>query len=376
MAEPAPFSNVPTTTDIASKRKLAQALMGQAIDTSPVGHWTQALARVVQGGVGGMNQSAAEQGEKDRQNVLVQELSKSPEFAGLSESSRGLMAQNPEMLQSVAGKVMGNRLDPNAGLQRQLLEAKIKNLQAGGDGPMHIKEWNAYQRMTPDDQQRYLTMKRAEKYLDTGTGFVRPNPVDPTATPAPIVSKNISEKERLEQVGQSQGKAQVSLPDVESNVNNVISYIDAIETDPNLNRIIGQVAGATPNFSTGARTAQSKIDQLNNQGFLIAFERLKGAGAITETEGKAATQALTRLREQVQDPKDYKVALADFKSEVYRLLEVAKRKAGKGGPNGDAGISHPPEAVQMLKSNPTPETRAQFDAVFGPGAADRAMGGR
>jgi len=33
----------------------------------------------------------------------------------------------------------------------------------------------------------------------------------------------------------------------------------------------------------------------------------------------------------------------------------------------------PPKALEMLKGNPTPLARKQFDAIFGPGAADRAL---
>jgi len=115
MAQPAPFSNVPTTNDIAAQRKLALALQGQAIDTSPVGHWTQALARAVQGGVGGMNQSAAAAGEKARQDALAQALAGSGTFGSLSEGDRAIMTQNPEVMQSVVSKGIGAKFNTDAG---------------------------------------------------------------------------------------------------------------------------------------------------------------------------------------------------------------------------------------------------------------------
>jgi len=48
-----------------------------------------------------------------------------------------------------------------------------------GAGPANVQEWEYYNKLSPEQQQQYLTMKRAEKYLDTGTEFVRPNPVAP-----------------------------------------------------------------------------------------------------------------------------------------------------------------------------------------------------
>lgn len=129
MAQPAPYSNVPSKDDIASNRKLALALAGKATDTSPVGHWTQALARAVQGGVGGMHQSAASEGEKSRQDALVQALQSSGTFGGLNAGDQAIMAQNPEVMQSVAAKSIGNRLDPNAGTQRETANLRLQAMR-------------------------------------------------------------------------------------------------------------------------------------------------------------------------------------------------------------------------------------------------------
>jgi hypothetical protein len=45
-----------------------------------------------------------------------------------------------------------------------------------------------------------------------------------------------------------------------------------------------------------------------------------------------------------------------------------------GTPAPAAVKTPPPAAVQQLKNKDTPETRKQFDAIFGPGAAQRALG--
>jgi hypothetical protein len=43
-------------------------------------------------------------------------------------------------------------------------------------------------------------------------------------------------------------------------------------------------------------------------------------------------------------------------------------------PGRDQPSSIPPGAIADLKANPTAQTKAQFDAIFGAGAADRALG--
>lgn len=60
--------------DIANRRKLANTLLTQGMSTAPVQHWTQGLARVLQGGVGGMHQDQARQSEKDMADHLSQAM--------------------------------------------------------------------------------------------------------------------------------------------------------------------------------------------------------------------------------------------------------------------------------------------------------------
>lgn len=81
MAQPAVPAALPTQyagmtpEDIAQARKMSAAMMGDASDASPVQHWTQALARVVQGGVGSMYAEQARQGQADLNKSLVDALS-------------------------------------------------------------------------------------------------------------------------------------------------------------------------------------------------------------------------------------------------------------------------------------------------------------
>ena len=51
----ASYMTGPATTneDLATRRKIALALMQKGMDTSPVQHWTQGAARALQGALGG-----------------------------------------------------------------------------------------------------------------------------------------------------------------------------------------------------------------------------------------------------------------------------------------------------------------------------------
>lgn len=79
----------PSPDDVSQSRRMAQLLMQQGASTEPVQHWTQALARVLQGGVGGMYQAQAKQGEQQGTQAMVQALS------GGGQPNVGALVSNP-----------------------------------------------------------------------------------------------------------------------------------------------------------------------------------------------------------------------------------------------------------------------------------------
>lgn len=58
----------------------------------------------------------------------------------------------------------------------------------------------------------------------------------------------------------------------------------------------------------------------------------------------------------------------------YLSQESTRLSTQPSGGNQSNPIAPPPAAVADLKANPTPQAREQFDAIFGPGAAARALG--
>ena len=172
--------------------------------------------------------------------------------------------------------------------------------------------------------------------IDAGTHTVLLDPI--TRQPIANIPKNKAEVARQGVVGDAQGKAQADLPGVESNADNIVRMIDDVAKAPGLDTMIGY-RGYLPNVTPEARGLQAKIDQLKGQSFLMAFQNLKGAGAITEMEGAKASAALSRLQEMAQNGADYRQALKDFRDEVERLRAVARQKAGGGASVPSGGFS-------------------------------------
>lgn len=130
-----PYSG-PSPDDVAQQRRMAQMLMQQATSTEPVGHWTQALARVVQGGVGGMYRNAAQEGEQQGRESVAQLLSGNPTPQAL--------LNNPytrEMGQQLWLAQAKRNMDPTAALQAEKLKMDIEEAKA--TGPLKRQELEA-----------------------------------------------------------------------------------------------------------------------------------------------------------------------------------------------------------------------------------------
>jgi hypothetical protein len=78
---------------------------------------------------------------------------------------------------------------------------------------------------------------------------------------------------------------------------------------------------------TDTASFRTLYESLKGQAFLDAFQRLKGAGQITEIEGQKATDALLKLNNS-QNEKDFVKYAREFQENLQRGMELAKNKAG------------------------------------------------
>ena len=280
------------------------------------------------------------QGFQDDQRKRAMEQQQRQDYQGLLGDPSVTGALPPEMLKiaQMAGpqngpEFLAKYLDPARGAdleyKKAMTQKALREAANGGDLPSNVREWQYYQSLSPQQQQQYLTMKRAEKWLDTGTKFVSPAPGNPGADPR-TMEKNVAEEARLKQAGEATGKAAADLPRALSAGDRMLEQIQGVQTDPNLPNVTGW-QGFLPTFNPRNVDTEERIAQLGGGAFLQAFESLKGGGQITEIEGKKATDALARLTNLRQSDAGFQQALKDFQSEVMRLQGLAKQRAGGGG---------------------------------------------
>jgi hypothetical protein len=135
--------------------------------------------------------------------------------------------------------------------------------------------------------------------------------------------------------GKARSEAKAALPAIQSASDQMLATIDSLANDTYLPNMLGPINSRTPNLTSDAARVQSKMDQINGQTFLQAFNALKGGGAITEIEGQKATEAMARLN-TAQSLEDYQAALAELRGVVTRGIANARSKAnGSTAPAGN-----------------------------------------
>ena len=84
----------------------------------------------------------------------------------------------------------------------------IKRMQpgAGAEQPATVREWEYFSGLTPEQQGDYLRMKRANPYLDVGTGFVQPDPLNPGQSAGPAIPIDNRTPARDKAIGEGEGK--------------------------------------------------------------------------------------------------------------------------------------------------------------------------
>jgi len=126
--------------------------------------------------------------------------------------------------------------------------------------------------------------------------------------------------------GKAQGQAAFDLPGIEMRTQTAISSIDELKK-LNLNSRYGAQSKIWAVPGTEGADVQSRINQVTSQAFLNAFDQLRGAGAITQTEGEAATAAITRLKNQNITVGEALQAMDDLQAYYAKGLSVAKMKS-------------------------------------------------
>lgn len=142
-----------------------------------------------------------------------------------------------------------------------------------------------------------------------------------------------SEKAFGTATGKASGEATAAAPGDIAAGQAALDIIDQIRTNPELPWATGFSAGVGGNRipGTGRYDFQNLVDQAKSGAFLTAVQEMRGLGSLSNAEGGAATQAITRM-DTATSKAAFLKALADYEAIVQRGIARAQARLNASGP--------------------------------------------
>lgn len=216
--------------------------------------------------------------------------------------------------------------------------------QIGSDGTVNWIDLGGAQPMPPT------------RSADLGTSIAQVGPGG--VTTGVVLDKDVRGEAGERAIGTAQGEsvggAVTGLAGAAAKAEQSMALIDSIIADPALEGITGMIEGRLPPMTQAGTDLNVKIDQLRGRVFTEAFESLKGGGAITEAEGRAATEAMGRLN-RAQSVGEFQTALAELRGIISAGVERMRQKAAQAAPEAPAAAPD-----WMTQTDPTTWSEEQM----------------
>ena len=324
-------SPVMDPAEVARRQNMAKMLMQSGMNPGPMRHWTQALGAVLQGGAGMYQGKQAEQGLAQGQQ------------SG-NEALAAFLQGNDPNAQNAALSNPYSRGDAMDWLMAQK-KAELKASTAGSDMPATVQEWEYYNKLTPEDQKRFIDMKRQNQKL-IGADIRNLQDGGVTAN----VGESLAEGERQKKIGAAQGQKEADWPQVD------LGYKQSVIQDEFVKEEIDNAVKAANPWTTGFVGSVGKYVSGSPQSDLaftlqsieanLAFDKLQairdasptgGAlGAVSEREldllkgawgAVNQAQSYEQFVQRLNRLKKIKSDFAVLKKEAY-LKDLAKYGSG------------------------------------------------
>lgn len=117
-------------------------------------------------------------------------------------------------------------------------------------------------------------------------------PIRPGQNPVAIEAQKQAAQKQADNLTANQEK----LPMIRDLTSTQIKHINELINHPGLKGVIGLPNGLSLIPGTKESDFKNRLDQINNEAFLSAFNELRGTGAISDAEGQKATSAKHRMQ--------------------------------------------------------------------------------
>lgn len=143
--------------------------------------------------------------------------------------------------------------------------------------------------------------------------------------------KDLAGAEREKEVGAAVGRNQAAAPgDLQAGIN-AKSLIQDLRTDPNRERGTGFSSLANSIPGTAGYDYENKVSQAKSGAFLTAIQQMRGLGALSNSEGSAATAAVNRM-DTATSEEAFQAALNDYEKIIDQGIARAQSRLGGAQP--------------------------------------------
>jgi hypothetical protein len=226
---------------------------------------------------------------------------------------------------------------------QERVNPSIAKAQTPNAQPSNVKEWEYYNRLSPEDQKRFLVMKRAQQIKDFGGYYGQVNPDNTVAnigdkTLAPTQKTGyISDAESAKVTGKAEGEkivnqplANAKLKQVMAGADNVVSTVDdALSTvDWGSTGVAGKFASRIPgtdayDMSKAIVTIKSNLGFDKLQAMRDASPTGGALGQVSERELEGLQSTVASL-DMGQSPAQLRKNLEKIKKHYAAWVDTTK----------------------------------------------------
>lgn len=270
-------------------------------------------------------------------------------------------AQTAEMRKQIAAETA------SAGIEKAL----VRSDSLGGRGtPARLQRLAEFRKIPGNENKSEIDMeKELSDARNQGPAILQEfdrwvaDPANKGKTQSDFYREKDRNKAAGHEIGKLQGTAEQLLPAAAATVDQMAKEIEEIKKHPGLPKLFGPINARLMNIpGLPAADAQALINKVKDQAFLVQFDKLRGAGAITVEEGNKATGALTSLSTD-QSEKQFRLQLDSALDVLKKGQEVLRQRAGVSGRTEEGG--HRPGAkIEESAKPPMPDARKAPDGKW------------
>ncbi len=290
MAQALYGGSTPSESSIKRRRRLSEALLSQATDASPKGHWTQALAQGLNGYMAGRENRIADKEEASRSQALAEALSggKSPEELMALSAQYGA----PELMQGAQFQYGKSRDAADDAWKQKTFDYGVNQDNRNFGLEREKFDWQKNAPPTPtDDMREFEYSQQTPGFADYQQSLKKAGATNITN------SVNAGENSLRKKLSEKEGEGWAGYLDSAnvsgSTVQDLTALDELLKVAPQ-GPIAGRLAEMFPGFSSAGDAAQSIVVRV------APTLRTPGSGATSDIEYEGMLKSLPRLRNSPQ----------------------------------------------------------------------------